>query len=142
MRYNGMLRLAAAFAVLSLAACQMDSRQQILASVNSQAAQRSISTRVFDTADNAKVFQAVISTLQDLGFVVDRADNTLGTVSATRFGASLVRFTVTVRSMSGARTSVRASGQLNQSELSDPAPFQRFFDALSQSLFLQANNID
>lgn len=120
----------------------MDSRQQVLASTNTQAAQRAISTRAFDTADRAAVFQAVIATLQDLGFVVDRADNVLGTVSATRFGASLARFTVTIRPGSDARTIVRASGQLNQHELSDPAPFQRFYEALSQALFLQANNID
>ncbi len=138
-----MFRASAALVLLlALAGCQIDSRQQILASSNTQAAQRAISTRVFDTADRAKTFQAVISTLQDLGFVVDRADNILGTVSATRYGGGLVRFTVTIRAGGEARTIVRASGQLNQYELSDPAPFQRFFDALSQSLFLQANNID
>jgi hypothetical protein len=125
-----------------LAACQMDSRQQVLATTNSQAAQRAISTRYFDTGDRAAVFQGVLAALQDLGFVVDRADPVLGTVSATRFGGGLVRFTVTVRPGEGRRTIVRASGQLNQSELSDPAPFQRFFDALSQALFLQANQID
>ncbi len=125
-----------------MAACQMDSRQQVLSSVNSQAAQRSISTRAFDTADRVKVFQAVISALQDLGFVIDRADNVLGTVSATRYGGGLVRFTVTVRPGGDNRSIVRASGQLNQHELSDPAPFQRFFEGLSQALFLQANNID
>lgn len=125
-----------------LAACQMDSRQQVLATTNSQAAQRGISTRVFDTGDKAKVFQAVLSALQDLGFVVDRADSVLGTVSATRFGSGLVRFTVTIRPGGQQRTIVRASGQLNQYELSDPAPFQRFYEALSQALFLQANEID
>lgn len=125
-----------------LAACQMDSRQQVLATTNSQAAQRGISTRVFDTDDRAKVFQAVLSALQDLGFVVDRADSVLGTVSATRFGSGLVRFTVTIRPGGQQRTIVRASGQLNQYELSDPAPFQRFYEALSQALFLQANEID
>jgi hypothetical protein len=120
----------------------MDSRQQVLATTNTQAAQRAISTRYFDTGDGAKVFQGVLSALQDLGFVVDRADPVLGTVSATRFGSGLVRFTVTVRQASATRTIVRASGQLNQTELSDPAPFQRFFEALSQALFLQANAID
>src|SRR3954451_16821932 len=113
-----------------LVGCQMDSRQQILASSNSQLAQRAISTRAFETEDRAKVFQAVIASLQDLGFVVDRADNVLGSVSATRYGAQLVRFTVSIRPGSAKRTAVRASGQLNQHELSDPAPFQRFFDAL------------
>lgn len=124
-----------------LCACQMDSRQQVLATTNTQAAQRAISTRAFDTGDRAKVFQAVISSLQDLGFVVDRADGVLNTVSATRFGGGLVRLTVTLRPAGSTRTVVRASGQLNQHELSDPAPFQRFFEALSQALFLQANAI-
>jgi hypothetical protein len=128
--------------LLVLGGCQWDSRQQVLASVNTQVAQRAISTRAFDTGDKAKVFQALISTLQDLGFIVDRADSVMGTVSATRYGSDLVRFTVTVRQAGDKRMIVRASGQLNQHELSDPAPFQRFFDALSQALFLQANNID
>ncbi len=136
-------RIAAVIAALPLfGACQMDSRQQVLATTNSQAAQRAISTRYFDTGDRAKVFQGVLSALQDLGFVVDRADPVLGTVSATRFGGGLVRFTVTVRTGGPTRTIVRASGQLNQTELSDPAPFQRFYEALSQALFLQANEID
>jgi hypothetical protein len=127
---------------LLLAGCQMNSRQQVLATTNTQVAQRAISTRSFDTDDRAKVFQAAIASLQDLGFVVDRADAVLGTVSATRYGGGVVRFTVTVRAGGATRTIVRASGQLNQHELSDPAPFQRFYDALSQALFLQANAID
>jgi len=138
-----MLRLAClVFMLPALCACQMDSRQQVLATTNTQAAQRAISTRAFDTGDRDKVFQAAVSTLQDLGFVIDRADGVLGTVSATRYGGGLVRFTVTLRPSGGTRTVVRASGQLNQHELSDPAPFQRFFEALSQALFLQANAID
>lgn len=128
--------------LLGLTACQMDSRQQVMATTHSQAAQRAISTRTFDTGERERVFRGVLATLQDLGFVVDRADPVLGTVSATRFGGGLVRFTVTVRAGGEARTIVRASGQLNHSELSDPAPFQRFFEALSQALFLQANNLD
>jgi hypothetical protein len=129
-------------APLLLSGCQMDSRQQILASTNSQVAQRAISTRAFETSDQAKVFQAVIASLQDLGFVVDRADNVLGSVSATRYGSQLVRLTVSIRPGSGSRSIVRASGQLNQHELSDPAPFQRFFEALSQALFLDANSVE
>lgn len=134
--------LIAGFALPSLTACRMDSREHVLATTNSQAAQRAISTRSFDTGDRRAVFQGVLAALQDLGFVVDRADPVLGTVSATRFGNGVVRFTVTVRPGEGTRTIVRASGQLNQTELSDPAPFQRFFEALSQALFLQANLID
>ena len=138
-----MRRLACLVALLpALCACQLDSRQQVLATANTQAAQRAISTRAFDTGDRAKVFQAVLASLQDLGFVIDRADGLLGTVSATRFGGGVVRFTVTLRPAGTAGTIVRASVQLNQHELSDPAPFQRFYEALSQALFLQANAID
>ncbi|WP_037299568.1 hypothetical protein [Rubritepida flocculans] len=137
-----MLRTISVLALTLLSACQLDSRQQILATTNSQVAQRAISTRVFDTTDQQAVFRGVISSLQDLGFVIDRADNVLGTVSATRYGAQLVRLTVSIRPVGQGRMQVRASGQLNQHELSDPAPFQRFFEALSQALFLDANLID
>ena len=138
-----MRRFARLVALLpALCACQWESRKHVLATTNTQAAQRTLSTRAFETADRGKVFQAVIASLQDLGFVIDRADGLLGTVSATRFGGGLVRFTVTLRPAGTARTIVRASGQLNQHELSDPAPFQRFYEALSQALFLQAKAID
>lgn len=126
---------------LVLGACQIDSTQQVLETANSQAAQRSISTRYFETDDRATVFQAVLAALQDLEFVVDRADPDLGTVSATRFGSDLTRFTVTVRSGETGTTIVRASGQTNQTEISEPLAFQRFFEALSQSLFLQPHEI-
>src|SRR4051812_21782665 len=86
-----------ALAGLPLASCQTDSRQQVLATSNSQVAQRAISTRAFETGDRGLVFRSAIATLQDLGFVVDRADDVLGTVSATRFSGSVVRLTVTVR---------------------------------------------
>lgn len=135
--------LALVAAAAALPGCQLDSRQQVLAATNTQAAQRAISTRAFDTGDQAAVFRAVLATLQDLGFVVDRADPALGTVSATRFGQQVVRLTVTLRTPPGGnRTMVRASGQFGQTELADPAPFQRLFEGLSQALFLQANAVD
>ena len=114
----------------------------MLATANSQVAQRSISTRSFDTGDRNMVFRAVIATLQDLGFVVDRADDVLGTLSATRLSGGMIRLTVTVRSGGAARTLVRASGQMNLEAFTDAAPFQRFFEALSQELFLTANQVD
>jgi len=125
-----------------IAAYQMDSRQQVLATSNTQATQRAISTRSFDTGDQPRVFQATIAALQDLGFVVDRADAVLGTVSATRYGGNLIRLTVSLRQISPRQTVVRASGQINQVALSDPEPFQRFFEALSQALYLAANPIE
>lgn len=129
------------FSAIIIAGCQVNSRQQVLQTTNSQAAQRSISTRYFETEDRVAVFQGVLAALQDLSFVVDRADATLGTVSATRFDGGLTRFTVSVREGSGTRIIVRASGQVGQTELTEPQAFQRFFDALEQALFLEANEI-
>lgn len=135
--------LVAGAALLALAGCQTDSRSQVLQTTHSQASQRAISTRFFETADRDAVFQATLASLQDLGFVVDRADAMLGTVSATRFDSGrMTRFTVTTRPGGSDRIIVRASGQVNQTEISEPAAFQRFFDALEQALFLQANRID
>lgn len=129
-------------ALAALPGCQIDSRQQVLATTNSQLAQRAISTRSFDTGDRNIVFRSVIAALQDLGFVVDRADDVLGTVSATRLSGSIVRVTITVRAAGSTRTLVRASGQYNLDAIADAAPFQRFFDTLSQALFLTANDVD
>ncbi|WP_232475103.1 hypothetical protein [Neoroseomonas rubea] len=128
--------------LVALAGCQIDSRQQVLATNATQVAQRAISTRSFDTGDRNLVFRSVIAALQDLGFVVDRADDVLGTVSATRLSGSYVRVTITMRSAGPSRTLVRASGQYNLDAIADATPFQRFFDTLSQSLFLTANNVD
>lgn len=133
---------AASAIVLILSGCQMNSREQVLQTTNTQAAQRSISTRYFDTEDRAGVFRGTLAALQDLGFVVDRADPGLGTVSATKFEGGVIRFTVTVRDGQSKRTIVRASGQVNQTEIAEPAAFQRFFDSLEQALFLTANNVD
>ncbi len=127
---------------LPMAACQLDSRQQVLATDRSQLEQRAISTRVFDTQNRQQVFRAVIASLQDLGFVIDRADETLGTVSATKRDGYTLRMTVTTRQHGAHQTAVRASGQYGQSALSDPAPFQQFFRALEQALFLSGNPID
>jgi hypothetical protein len=127
---------------LALAGCQIDSRQQVLATTRSQVEQRSISTRAFDTGERLVVFRAVIATLQDLGFLVDRADETLGTVSATKLDGYTLRLTITVRQRGPRQTLVRASGQYNLEALTDPAPFRQLYGALEQALFLAANEVD
>lgn len=64
---------------------QWESRDQIWLSEASQVKVRSAQSRVFDTADRLKTIQAVVSTCQDLGFVVEVSDETLGIVSAKKF---------------------------------------------------------
>jgi len=128
--------------LLLLAACQTDSRQQILATSRSQVDMRAISTRAFDTPDQMRVLRATLAALQDLGFVIDRADDSLGTVSATKLDGYVLRVTVTVRPRGTTQTAVRISGQYNLEEMADPEPFRHFFSALEQALFLNAQAID
>ena len=75
--------LAGLFLAFALAACQADSRQQVLATDRSQVQLRAFQTRAFDTPDMNLTVRNVIATLQDLNFVIDKVDERLGTVSAT-----------------------------------------------------------
>jgi len=135
-------RACALLVLLALAGCQTDSRQQILATSRSQVEMRSISTRAFDTPDRLRVLRASLAALQDLGFVIDRADDTLGTISATKLQGYVLRLTVTVRPRGARQTVVRVSGQYNMEEMADAEPFRHFFEALEQALFLNAQAID
>lgn len=99
-------------------------------------------TRAFDTDDKNMVVRNVISTLQDLNFVIDKADGELGTISATKLSGYQVRMTVTVRQKSPEQLLVRANAQYNLKAIDDPKIYQDFFSALSKSLFLTANSID
>ncbi len=124
------------------AGCQTDSTQQILLSDKSQVELRAIQTRIFDTTDRSLAIRNVIATLQDLGFVVDKVDDTLGTVSGTKLSGYAMTMTVTIRPHGEKRIAVRASADYNLSAVSDPAPYQQFFAALSKSMFLTANQVD
>jgi hypothetical protein len=108
----------------------------------SQVQLRQIQSRVFDTSDREKTLRTVIATLQDLSFVVDKADLTLGTVSATKLDGYAVRMTVTARPRGKAQMVVRANAQLNTHPITDPAPYQSFFVALERSMFLAAHSVD
>jgi len=128
--------------VLVLAGCQSDSKQQVLATDKSQVAIRAIQTRMFETPELNRMVRTVIATLQDLGFVIDRADDELGMVSATKLDGYAMRMTVTIRDKGAKQMIVRSSAQYNLVAVSDAKPYQQFFDALEQAMFLKANEVD
>lgn len=115
---------------------------RILDSDQSQLALRSIQTRAFDTTDRDLVLRNIIATLQDLGFVIDRADQTLGTVSATRLQGYQLKINVTVRPRGTTQMSVRANAEFNRKPVTEPKPYQDFFASLEKSLFLTAQAVD
>lgn len=128
-------------AIAALAGCATtDSR--ILDSDQSQVQLRSIQTRAFNTADRDLVLRNIISTLQDLGFVIDRADQTLGTVSATKLQGYQLKINVTVRPRGTTQISVRANAEFNRQPVTEPKPYQDFFVSLEKSLFLTAQAVD
>ena len=62
-----------------------DSRDEIWMSEESQVALRAAQSRVFDTTDRIGILSAIVATLQDLGFIIEVADEDLGIVSGKRF---------------------------------------------------------
>ena len=137
-----LLALVLVAGTFGLTACQTDSKDQILATDKSQVELRSVQTRAFDTADKSLVVRNVIATLQDLGFVTDKVDDAMGTVSGTKLAGYAMRMTVTVRPRGTKQMAVRASAQYNLVAVSDAAPYQQFFAALGKAMFLTANEVD
>jgi hypothetical protein len=127
--------------VVFLAGCAT-TQQRLLDSEASQVQLRSIQTRAFDSTDKEKTLRTVMATLQDLGFVLDKADATLGTVSATKLKGYALRMTVTVRPRGTTQLLVRANAQYNVQPVTDPEPYQQFFAALEKAMFLTAHQAD
>jgi len=144
MNKQSLKRISLALVVIAgLSACNATMKDRVLDSNSqSQLQKRSYQSRAFDTADKEKVLRATIATLQDLGFVIDRADLTLGTISATKLNAYLLKMTVSVRAKGKEQMIVRANAQFNVTPLEDPKPYQDFFNSLGKSLFLQAQEVD
>lgn len=142
--YQRLLRAAllALVPIMLLAGCQTDSRDQVLATSESQLALRQIQSRAFETTEREKMLRTVIATMQDLSFVIDKADAGLGTVSGTKLDGYQLRMTVTVRPRGDGQLIVRANAQYNITPVEDPEPYQQFFAALEKSVFLTAHAVD
>ena len=128
---------------LSLAACQNNVADQVLSTRESQVKLRSFQSRAFDTKDKTKVMRTVISTLQDLGFVLEKADETLGSVTGEKFvNNAPFRMSVTIRPKGNDQMLVRANAQYLAKTVEDPLTYQDFFTTLGKSMFLNAHEVD
>lgn len=121
-----------------IAACQTP-EQALLDSGQSQVQLRSIQTRSFDTTDKEKTLRTVIATMQDLNFVIDKADLTLGTVTATKLDRYMLRMTVSVRPRGQTQLLVRANANFGLKPVTEPEPYQKFFASLGKAMFLTAH---
>ncbi len=126
----------------ALVGCVHNSTSSALDVGTDQVQIRQIQSRAFDTTDREKTLRTVISTLQDLGFVVDKADLGLGTVTATKLDGYALRMSVSVRPRNAKQLLVRANAQYQEEAVTDPGPYQSFFASLAKGMFLTAQNID
>jgi len=128
------------FVVVSASGCANPNQQALATSTESQVKLRSMQSRVFDTSDKMTTMRTVIATLQDLSFVIDKADANLGTVTATKLaGRGGLRMTVMVQPKGDKQMRVRANAQMGMQAIEDPLPYQAFFQSLEKGMFLTAN---
>jgi hypothetical protein len=122
--------------------CGCATSQNQLLQAGDQLKLRSIQTRTFDTTDSVKTQRVILATLQDLGFVIDKADKELGSISATKLDGFALKMTVSVRPKGETQLLVRANAQYQLKAVEDPQPYQNFFTALSKALFLEAHQVE
>ena len=135
-----MKALCSLFLVLLITACAAPNAA--ITEGGSQVRIRQMQTRDYNTLDRRDTLRAVIATLQDLGFVIDRADHELATISATKLQDYQIRMTVTVRERDASRLSVRANARFNEETIEDPRAYQDFFVALDKAMFLTLHAVD
>jgi len=108
----------------------------------SQVELRQMQTREYETLDKRGALRSIVATLQDLGFVIDKADYDLATISATKLQKYEIRMTVTVRERDGDRLTVRANARFNEKPIEDPKSYQDFFATLDKAMFLTLHEVD
>ena len=141
MKYSTMRQLIT-FLCTGVLLCGCATSQNQLLQAGDQLKLRSIQTKAFDTTDSVKTQRVILATLQDLGFVIDKADKELGSISATKLDGFNLKMTVSVRPKGETQLLVRANAQYQLKAVEDPQPYQNFFTALSKALFLEAHQVE
>ncbi len=139
---RSLIGLIVAAAACSLLACSTPPQPEpeLLAPNEEQMKLRSYQTRTFEIDDRQRAMRAVIATLQDLGFIIERANEPLGLITGARFQepnySDIIAVTVTVRPQEGGRMMIRANAIYNNAPIEDPKAYQNFFATVQRALFL------
>lgn len=124
--------------------CMMNNKQMVLEEPD-QVKLRSFQTRTYENKSKEIVMRACIAAMQDLSFVIDRADMPTGTITGTKYqtGQSM-RFSITVRESADKNDKtilVRANGQYARmgvaQPMEEPEPYRVFFTTVDKALFLE-----
>ena len=127
--------------VLAIAGCANPKPgPDLLAPKDAQMKLRSFQSRSFDVSETKLAMRAVIATLQDLGFIIERANEPLGLVTAARFGEpdyqNIVAVTVTIRQTEAGKATIRVNAIYNNEPIEDPKIYQNFFATVERAMFL------
>jgi hypothetical protein len=137
-RHSYVVTVAGLAATLLSGGCMTDSRTQILATPDNLPKLRQIQSRIYQTSDQAACFRAVIATLQIMQYGIDKADETVGLITATSLHNENRHFTVTITPDGANATRIRVNGERYLGAVTDPAAYQSFYDSLGQMLSLKA----
>jgi hypothetical protein len=131
--------------LLMSCATQLPVREVIFEDQMTMLQTRSIQSRTFELTDRIKAMRAVISTLQDLDFVIDNADSHVGIITATKMKSFHLHTTVKVNDTDSGRIIVRLQmsagyplgrhGYVNPITLAEGV-YQEFFTSLEKNFFL------
>lgn len=112
----------------------------LLAPTAAQMKLRSYQSRSFEATDPSQAMRGVVAALQDLGFIIERANEPMGLVTAARFAepnyTDVMGITVTVRPETEGHMMIRANAIYNNKPIEDPKVYQNFFATLERSLFI------
>jgi hypothetical protein len=134
-----LLVLCSCFFVQACAGTPKGPPEGLLSLSEAQMKIRSYQTRAFDIESKDKVVRGVVAALQDLGFIIERANAPMGLVTAGRFlGGGFVELTVTVRRKGTSQNEVRVNALFNTQPIEDPKIYQNFFIAVEKSLFISS----
>ena len=138
---NGRYILLAVCSCFFAQACAGPTRppEDLLALSEAQMKIRSYQTRAFDVDSQDKVVRGVVAALQDLGFIIERANAPMGLVTAGKFAqGGFVELTVTVQARGAGQNAVRVNALFNTQPVEDPKVYQNFFAAVERSLFISS----
>jgi hypothetical protein len=150
------LKIAALVAALAVGGCNTSTPEQEAGALTLRSGaldSRQIQARRYDTHDEPALMAATLGVLQDLGYTINETSAGTGLINGSkdrpgsRIRVSVVVMPTTNKAAMTARVSFQevdalAFGQqLQVKTITDPMIYQRFFDLLSKSVFLEAHEI-
>jgi hypothetical protein len=144
-KYKYNFLMISAVVVFGLTGCVANKEPPVIMSEKSAVELRAMQSRKFETPDEKKVFRAIISVMLDLGYAITSMEPKAGTISGNKLAQ--IRLTASIAASDEKTTTVRANAvvKINPQRLAQPHQVdspefyqKRFFEPLSQALFLDA----